>query len=191
MLDHLQPPMPHPPPTSSYLGDVCVFSLLPVTNCKPSSRFISLRADWICDARRRRRSCLKDANSKTLRYDNACRGYCSFNGRAACNTQTYGRIPHVCSAAPISSLATSEEPPPPLAQHLSCLRGLSVVIVILNYFQKVLPSIADSCFPLASQIKNGEQGLKRLIGGQKKAVHQKPLSEITALNRRTLFGEKL
>lgn len=44
---------------------------------------------------------------------------------------------------------------------------------------------------LASEIKNGEQELKRLIGGQKKAVHQKPLSEITALNRRTLFGEKL
>lgn len=191
MLDHLQPPIPYHPPTSHYLGDACVFSLLPVTNYKPSSRFISLRADWICDARRRRRSCLKEANSKTQRYDNARRGYCRVDGRAACDTQTYGRIPHVCSAAPISSHAIPEETRPPLAQHLSCLRGFSVVIVILNYFQKVLPSIADSCFLLASQIKNGEQGLKRLIGGQKKAVRQKPLSEITALNRRTLFGEKL
>lgn len=50
---------PPPPPTSAPVPGWC-FS---VTKCKPASRFISLRADWICDGRRCG-SCLKEANTK-------------------------------------------------------------------------------------------------------------------------------
>lgn len=53
------PSPPPPPPTSAPVPGWC-FS---VTKCKPASRFISLRADWICNGRRRR-SCLKEANPK-------------------------------------------------------------------------------------------------------------------------------
>lgn len=53
------PPLLHHPPTSAPVPGWC-FS---VTKCKPASRFISPRADWICDGRRRR-SCLKEANTK-------------------------------------------------------------------------------------------------------------------------------
>lgn len=146
---------------------MCVFRplpppLLPVTNCEPSSRFISLRADWICDARRRRRLCLKEANSKTPRYDNACRGYCRVDGRAACDAQTYGRIPHVCSATPATS---REPPPPPLARHLSCLRGLSVVILNhLKLFPKSVALYARLCFRLPSQIYKPRRGTEAVDG---------------------------
>lgn len=69
------PPPSHPPRATWPMYAVFFFLPIPVTNCKPPSRFISLRADWICDARRRC-SCLKEANSKTQRYDNVRQSYC-------------------------------------------------------------------------------------------------------------------
>lgn len=161
MLDHLHLPLPAHLP----LPGRCMqfFFPIPVTNCKPPSRFISLWADWICDARRHC-SCLKEANSKTRRYDNGRRGYCRVDGKGSvwCGTHSICVLRLFCLLPSYMGGATAacRSGQPLVNQGISqWCRSVSplvlqmVVIVILKCLPKVLPSVASSCQKLQGQVR--------------------------------------